>query len=421
MRRGLFFTLLFLFSSPVGAADDVLSLKEAYASALQNSETLAIQTQNEKIAEAHRLQAWGTTLPHLDAAGSEKIQDSSSHTGSGGFTDFTRRSRPEISVGVSQPLFQGFREFQALKVAGAEKKEQSFNTTRARQVLFADVTLAYYTVLALESERSIWESAWDALRQRDKELADRARLGKTRETETLEVSSSMAATQAMLEEVKGKLKSARENLAFVAHVPVQVKLRDDFPLPQNDLPEAEIKNARADVLAADEAQKLARANVGYQRAGALPFLNVVSNYYPYRVGSQSNVDWDVVFNLSVPLWHGGENKGKIREAQAQYAQAKLRAGLATREATTQVKRAWAEFNGLREKWVHSTLSQRLAGQVYQRQLEDYRNGIVNNLDVLESLHLWQTRRLDASDAFYQAKLKLLEYKLALGELPPGNY
>lgn len=418
MRWALFFTLLFLFSSPVWAADDVLSLKQAYASALQSNENLAIQGQNENIAKAHRTQAWGTVLPHFDAAASENIQDTSSTSNS----DFTRRSRPQVSIGVNQPLFQGFREFHALRVSGSEIKEQSLTTTRTKQTLFAEVTQAYYTVLALESERTILESALGTLKQRDSELDDRVKLGKARETETLEVRSEKAALQAQLEEVIGNVKSARENLAFVAHVPTQAKLRDDFPLPQGPIDlSAENASRRADVLAANEAQKLARANVGYQRAGALPFLNLASNYYAYRVGSQANVDWDVILSLKVPLLHGGENRGKIREAQAQYAQAKLRASLADRQATTEAKQAWFEFNGQLKKWAQSAEAQRLANQVYSRQAEDYRNGVVNNLDVLESLRLWQTRRLDASSAFYQAKLKLLAYKLALGELPPENY
>ncbi len=70
-----FLCLVGLAGSALAAEKKVLTLKECYQKALLQSESLAIQTENLNIAEAHYQQALAEALPHISGNASELIQD----------------------------------------------------------------------------------------------------------------------------------------------------------------------------------------------------------------------------------------------------------------------------------------------------------------------------------------------------------
>src|SRR3989338_9512824 len=110
----------------------------------------------------------GELLPRLDANASEFVQDTSGNSASGSSvtSTLTRRSKPEVALTMTQPLFQGFREFRAVKIAHVEKQKNRLATERAKQLLFADVAKAYYIVLELEAEMRIQKSILSTLAKR---------------------------------------------------------------------------------------------------------------------------------------------------------------------------------------------------------------------------------------------------------------
>ncbi len=418
-RLPLLLPFLILFPA-VAVGEPPLSLQRSYEMALQRSESLAVQEQSIRIAEAHYLQALGTTLPQIDLKATETLQD----TGSGGEgsdigSTFTRRSRPEVALSVRQPLFQGLREFQALKVSNAEKRMTTLERNRARQLLFLDVTQAYYTILELERRREVFRAIRGVFQQRIGELKERLTLGKSRESEVLSAESQAATVTAAIEKTDGGVRTARELLAFLIGEPVTQRLADEFSSSAPGPLQAYLDTVtgRPDLAASGEAVRLARGKLNYEKGARYPTLDVQANYYPYRVGFLSDIDWDVAFSLNFPIFKGGATRGRIREAAAELKQSELTKSEGARRAETDVRQAYHRLIASRKQEAALKSAEAKAAANYKAQVEEYRLGISDNLDVLQGLRDWQERRLEATTAYFQTKLEYLQLLVASGRLP----
>ncbi len=400
---------------------NTLTLQQAFQKALNQSESLAIREEDIHIAEAHYRQALGTVLPQLNAKGTEFLQDTNGASdGSTLSSSLTRRSKPEVSIGITQPLFQGFREFRALKIAGSEKQKNIFEKQRAKQILFSDVTRAYYTVIALEKELQILESIQGTMQKRIIELNERLRLGKSRSSEKLTAETQLATLEAQSEKTKGDIGSARELLAFLTFEPVTQKLVDTFEVPTTIEPLDTLLTAlssRPDLKASQESVHLAEGKVNYQKGGHSPTLLFNGNYYPYRVGFQQDIKWDALFTLNFPLFSGGTTMGLVKEAKAGFKQSQLADEEKNRSAERDLRQAYNNLHASFRREAALKKAETKSEANFRAQSQEYRLGLVNNLEVLQSLRDWQERRLDNNQGHYQTKLDYLQLKVAEGNLP----
>ncbi len=411
-------------AASTGGADEtqVLTLQESYQKALQQSESVAMSEQNIRIAEGHYLEALGSVLPHISVKASELLQDTSGDTSAGGSSvgsTFTRRSRPEVAINLKQPLFQGFREFRALKVSGAEKKEDAFQVERAKQLLFFDVARAYYAVLQLEDQLKILESIRSVTQKRSRDLHERIRLGKSRESERLTVESQLASQEAEIEKVRGLIDSAHEMLGFLIGEPVQKKLGDHFQVPAHTAPLSTYLAAlktRPDIKATGEGIRLSKGKLDYEKGGLLPTVNLESNYYPYRVGFASDIKWDVLLTLNFPLFEGGARRGLIKEASAGLRQSELYHQATARAAERDVREAYHNLVASLRREEALRIAASKAQENYQSQVGEYRLGLVNNLDTLQALRDWEEQRLNDNASHYETKLNYLQLKISSGDL-----
>ena len=150
-----FFLFGVLWHQPSRAAEK-MNLQDCYNLALQRSETVAITEQEIAIAQALYTQALGSVLPKLSINVSELLQDSSSQSDGAGTvgSTFTQFSRPAVAVTLRQPIFRGFKEFRALKLAKVNESQKRLLTRNAERLLYQDVVIAFLTIVKIE--RSQW-------------------------------------------------------------------------------------------------------------------------------------------------------------------------------------------------------------------------------------------------------------------------
>lgn len=425
MKKIIGLIIIFLCPFPLYSEEKgILTLEEAFQKALRRSESVAIQEESIRVAEAHYLRALGTILPRINAKGTELLQDTANTAGGEGSvgTTFTRRSRPEVALTVHQPLFQGLREFKALGISKSERQKNSLQRDRAEQLLFSDVALAYYSILELEKEEKILDSIHETLQQRRSELVERVHLGKSREGEILTVEAETSSLQGDIERLRGQIQGAREMLAFLVGEEASQRLADRFQVPpikpiQNYLQSLE---ARPDLLASEKEVKLARGEYEFQKGGRYPSLSMDANYYPYRVGFLKDINWDVLFTLNIPLFQGGATRGLIHEAKANLRQTELKSYEAHRMAERDIRQAHASVIASQKRENALRLAESKNAANYKTDLEDYRLGLINHLDVLQGLRNWQSSRIDANRAYFQTKLDYLKLLLSSGEIPGGT-
>ncbi|MEK7304257.1 MAG: TolC family protein, partial [Pseudomonadota bacterium] len=365
-----------------GNAAVALTLDEYFAQALVRSEVVATQSELIRQAEERYRQAGAALHPTLSGIASYTWQDS-------GARDVTASPthQPLARITATQPLFRGFREFAAVRQSQALVDAQGADYQNARVQLFKDVVLNFYDVLTLEQELKNLDEQFDQYRQREKELQDRVRIGRSRIGETLTVQSTVSTLRAQVEQRKAELSAAREVFAFLSGLPAPTPLYDTETIPADagalDAYLARLA-LRPDVKAAQQRLSAAQENINVARGAHLPSLDLNANRYLERTGALENVEWDVQLALTVPLYAGGSVQSRVREAQSQSTQAELGVSQAQRQAEQEIRSMHQSVVLAHSQLAALEMATDAARKNYEAQQRDYRLGLVTNLDVLQA-------------------------------------
>ncbi len=397
------------------SAAGALTLDEYFAQALMRSEVVATQSELIRQAEERYRQAGAALHPTLNGIASYTWQDS-------GARDVTASPtrQPLARIAATQPLFRGFREFAAVRQSQALVDAQGADYQNARVQLFKDVVLNFYDVLTLEQELKNLDEQFEQYRQREKELADRVRIGRSRIGETLTVQSTVSTLRAQVEQRKTELSAAREVFAFLSGLPASTPLYDTETIPADagalDVYLARM-TLRPDVKAAQQRLSAAQENIGVARGAHLPSLDLNANRYLERTGSLENVEWDVQLALTVPLYAGGSVQSRVREAQSQSTQAELGVSQAQRQAEQEIRSMHQSVVLAHSQLAALEMATDAARKNYEAQQRDYRLGLVTNLDVLQALSVFQENQRAFDRARYTAKLNYLRLQAAAVRRP----
>lgn len=411
------FFILFFLLSRLGFAQDSLTLDTAYQMALKQSEKISFEEQNIKVAEAKFAGAIGAIFPAIRFKGSEFLQDSA---GSSSSDNLTRTHKPELRFNAKQPIFQGLREFYALKAFRAQKRGSQADFEEAKRLLFMDVVKAYYTTIQLGEEFKIVQGGGKTLQNRLYELRKRVDLGKSRKSDFLSSQAQLAIQQSTLNDLAGQLTNAKEVMAFLTGSSVDI-LADQTILPQQ-IEEAHFAatkiEERPDVISSQEAMKSNKFLLNAQKGELFPVINAEANYYTYREGLQSDITWDALFSVDVPIFQGGQLISKVREAKARWKQSQVSLDEKKRRADLEVKQAIHDFNSSQRQAFALAKAKIKSEESYRAIHQDYLLGLTNNLEVLDALLKTESIKRDYQRALAQAKIDWFNLKFVSGEKLP---
>jgi outer membrane protein len=422
MRKYMTFIVL-LIASGVLAEGHLVStgpftLEACYRLALAQSESVGLSEEDIRRGEAQYLQLRSGILPAIGFRATEKIQDVSG-VPSGANDTVSHPFRPEAALYVRQPLFAGFREFSALKGQKAEIQARQETVHRAKILLYEDVAGLFYMVADRDREMESLQKLIRYSQDRIQELKKRVAIGRSRESEILSTQSQNANLESRLEVAQGFRRASLAVLNTFLGVDASGIVDDR---PEAVLP-APLENylqrlgQRPDVRAAEERQRAFGHFTVAARRGYSPPLDVAGNYYLKRVGSNKPVDWDVLFTFDAPFYTGGKTRSGVEQAQADERAAGLRVSQTFRAAEGEVRERYQNLLSLLAQVTKLQRSAELAERNYTVQQNEYRLGLVNNLDVLTALNTWQETQLALDTARVAAKNVALRLDLAVGRLP----
>ncbi len=398
-----------------------LSLHDCYKLALQQSETLALKKISVEKSWSDFLIASSQALGDVTYNATNFFQDPLSTTsadGSGVSSSFTREERRERTITISQPLFQGFKALGALVGAGSLKKERLYALDRARQTLFLETALSFYSVLRYQKELMIQNEILNLLKERVSDLRKRTEIGKSRSSELATALSQSQSLQASLEETKGLLRSQIRILEFLTGSPMEKReLVDTDPLSgtpepmENFIHEAPL---RKDVKAADQSVKTAFQAVIIAQSKLWPTVTLDATHYEKREGFQASTDWDLLFTAKVPIFQGGGAVGELKAAYSDWKAAKIRYRQTERQAELEIQQAYESWISTQQQfraWESAVWSSEVN---YQLQKSDYQKNLVNNLDVLVALQAFNEARKQKNKTLYQLKSDYWRLEIARG-------
>lgn len=396
-----------------------IALDECYALALRRSEELAQRGEAVAELEARVAELWSALRPRVSLVGTETVQDTPRNV-SGISTTFTQRHREQAQVAVRQPLFSGLREFLAARAAKVQTRSAELALERARHLLYEDAARAYLDLLGARREIAIRQALVAITDERIEELNGRRKLGRSRPSELLAAESQRAQIEAGLAAARGAERVTQAKLRFLTGLEQDLEPRA-VALPQEAPVEPFLAAAarRPDV----EAARADRAALGYAvdmvRRKRWPTLNLDGNYYLRRPpGFQDRVKWDAVASLELPLYSGGSISAQVRQAEAARRSADQALSLAVRKAELEARTSHRDLRSALAVARALENAERLAQANAKAQAEDYRLGLVTNLEVLESHNALQETRLRLDSARLEAYWSRVRLGVAAGT--PGE-
>lgn len=300
---------------------------------LTNSPNLAAaQAALRQAQQTLYAQIGSSMLPNVSALGSAQRQAASNATSTAiPGSSVSNVFNTNLNVSYTLDIFGGARR--QIEALAAQVDYQQFQLEAAYLTLTSNIVTTAITTASLRAQI---EATQDLIQAQTDQLAivnKQLQLGGASNADVLSQQSQLAQTQASLPPLEKSLAQARDALAVLvgafpgdSHLP-EFTL-DKFNLPAQlpvSLP-ANLVRQRPDIRASEALLHAASAQVGVATANLLPQISL-SGAYGWSSSSTGdlftpgNIAWNILGQVTQPLFQGGALMAKRKGAMAAYDQA----------------------------------------------------------------------------------------------------
>ena len=408
MKTSLLLPLVFLINSTIALAN--LSLKESFESALRTNQADQI---NESLIEQNievKNEAMGSLYPKLSLKGSWQKQE---------------RIKDDVKYGavnLSHSLFKGGRDVYTVDSAEKAYLYSKNQKTVDQLSLYSSVISAYYSYFLNVNDLLNLDLLRKQSADRVEEIKKRVRVGRSRRGELLQAEAQLASVEAMYNNGEGLVKESQERFFVLTgldrkerifnesiSVAISTKGLKDYlkeALARPDLKNKELKIDLADI------------DLQSTKSQHLPTLDLASNYYlNKRAGTYRNTSWDATLSLSIPFFEGGTTSAKVREYSLKKAQATYTLADYQRTIELDVTAKYETYMRYLNQIKAYEQALEKSKKSYDETLNDYRLGLVSNLDVLSALNLYLDSKRNNEKTKISAVMSLKLLEAAAGVLP----
>ncbi len=371
------------------------SLADTLATAYRNSPELAaaradVKIQAERAVQARaggRLNVRGELAQQADLF--ERNRTSGLFAGDQDRVDLVFPN--SVSLSLSQPLYTGGQVENATEAAETRITEQEVLLTATEQQLLLDALTAFMDV---RRDGELVEVARNNVRVLTEQLRaarERFEVGEVTRTDVEQARARLAAARSRLAAEQGALEASREAYRQVVGEPA-VELAPPPPLP--DLPDS-LDSAVAIAARQDPgilAARLEREATGSDVRSAMGALLPQVSLQGVLESADSDIAGDtrrlesatVGLFVTIPIWSGGQNYSRVREAQAIAERASAAITAEMRAAVERAGVAWANLEVARASIEAGELEVRAAELAFEGITEEAKVGARTTIDVLDA-------------------------------------
>jgi outer membrane protein len=370
-------SILFLNSASAEAAA-AETLAQALASAYANNPTLNAQRAGLRATDEGVPQALSGYRPTVSAGASAGVTDINGST-------FYPRG---VSLTITQPLFQGWRTVNGVKIAETAvlaAREALRNTEQA--TLLAAVQ-AFMNLVQAQAILNLQKQNVDFLGQQVKAAEDKLNVGTGTRTDVAQTNASLAAGQASYSSAVAALNTAIAVYEqVIGHRPQSLGAAKpiDTLLPKN------VNAALADVpshpaiLAASYNTDVAEFNVKVAEGALLPTVTLQGSL-AHDEGSSSSTGQatsaSAVASLNVPIYGGGAPSSRVRQAKETLDEARIQLDVARDQVREQAISEWGVLDAARAQIRAADSEVSAQSLVLSGVIEQQKVGQQTTLDVL---------------------------------------
>lgn len=418
-----FFSHIFVFFSGLltisyATSSSAIDLFAAYSLALQKNELPAIQANITEQARESVDQAWSAVLPNVQASYSYLRQDLGT---AGTISSLAPKEQNTAKIILTQPVFQGMKEYAALRSAKENVVNNDYLTEQTRITLFQSVATAYFAILGAEQDLADLEQSMALHKDRVRDLQARYQIGRSRKGDLLLENSQIAALNAEIMAGRYTISQSRLQLALLTGASETVNLeKTNFKFPSAIQKLDDYLKAieqRPDIQAKRSQIKIANESIEIARGGHYPTVDAFGDYYLNRTGPSKDSKWDVGFTVTLPLYQGGGIESQIRQAALKRNQTEIELNQTLRSIENTIRTLYDSVNsGILQNNSYQE-SVKAAEANYQEQMRDFKRGLITNLDVIQALSTLQDAKRVANKAMYETLTAYAQLQSSVGKIP----
>lgn len=411
-----------------------ISLQQAYEAALKNDPSYRMNFYENEIGKENRIIGRAALLPNVSASYSSSRNradiEALDSLGRASLTHPNYISRSAI-VQLRQPIvnLEAIARYRQ-GVAQTKQSAAQFEANTGEVVL--RVVGAYADALFADDQLALAQVQRAQYLEQQKVNQRLFEKGEGTKTDMLETQARLDLAEAQLLEARDNLTAQRNTLEGVVGMEVGTldKLAPDFRFDSISPATFEEWKALAlannpDLKAARLAVETARLEIGKQRAGHAPRLDLVATYSKgdsetLNTYTQDTVNRSVGIQLNVPIFAGGAVNATTRQAVAGHERSKAELELKTNKVLVELRKAHDLVLSSVAR-VGALVKATESGKELMKATEQsIKGGVRINLDLLNAQQQLFASQRDLAQARYSYLLGTLRLRAAAGTLDGEN-
>ncbi|MEM9168122.1 MAG: TolC family outer membrane protein [Pseudomonadota bacterium] len=344
-------------TAPNSQAAEVERFVDVMALAYRTNPTIRAAQADFRSVKETRAQALSGALPQITASGS---YENNSLTTTNQFNpalppqtqtvDFEPRV---VGVDAEQPIFTGFQNFNAIKQANARIRAGGADLVSVEQRVLELAATSYFDVIRDAKVFEANQSNVAVLTRQLEEAKVRFRVGEITKTDVAQAEARLAGARAEFATAQAQLAVSRASYQeIIGQMPGTLEVSPAMPTLPESLEEAQ---RLADVYAptnvsARETEAASRRQIAIARGALAPRISLTAGYqYSEEPNffTQDSEELRYGLRATVPIFQGGANYSRIREAKATNRADRQRIFEAERRTQSTVTGAWERLAAAR--------------------------------------------------------------------------
>lgn len=407
------------------------SLFEALAYTYETNPTLEASRAYLRSVDERVGQAKAGWRPNLSAVGNATYTDQR-YKNYPGMDDFDYDNDAyDAGLSLTQPIFSGFKTVSGVNYAETIVKQERENLKSTEQAVLLNSAVAYVDVITQRAVLELQKNQEQVLARHLKSYQKRFQVGDLTKTDVAQSEARLEGAKTNRIVAEGDLETA--NAAYVSMVgrkpPEKTRVNDlDKFLPKTLSECLDIMRTNNPSLkAAEFADEASQYNITLQRGDLLPELNVNAGAgyqwgqpLPQLDDKYDGHYWQIGANLTVPLYQGGGEYAKVREAKQLANQARINLEQVKRDLVKSTTQAWEQYRSTKSSIESIEAQIKASKMALDGVIREADVGSRTVLDVLDAEQEYLNNRVQLVQAERNMTVAALNLLSAMGHMTAGS-
>ena len=408
------------------------TLEEALSAAYNSNPTIAAERARQRATKELTPQAIAGALPQITGGASltktdgTQTLDASAFdpNATGSFDRDFNLTTTTYQISGEQAVFTGFRNFNAIRAARSRVKAGAAELALVEQDVLSRAAGAYFDVVRDMAVFDANTNNVEVLGRQKREADLRFEVGEVTKTDVAQAEARLAQARANLTTAQARLAVSRASfIELIGAAPGTLERDPVLPRVPATLEESLSisREGAPSIVRARMAERAQKRNLQVAKGQFSPTVSLTASY---QVSDEPSLftlqDEQFAYGAraSVPIFLGGLNISRVREAKALHDQSRRQIEEAERRADAAVTGSWEQLQAARANIASATAQIEASELALNGVRREAQLGVRTTLDVLDAEQEFLNAQVALANAERDARLATFQLLAAMGALGP---